>query len=88
MSDRRKLTPAEAGRLGGLAAAHNLGELGRQRRASSGGQSTVEKYGAAHMTRLAFVRHGRLAAEKANAGGISAGVPKSSKPAKGMKTPE
>lgn len=66
-----KLTRAQAGRLGGLQAAHNLGPDGV--RSAKGGLTTVERFGRAHMARLAHRRHGRLT-ETANAAGISGGV--------------
>ena len=55
-----KLTRAQAGRLGGLQAAHNLGPDGVRRRGAKGGLTTVERFGRAHMARLAHRRVGRL----------------------------
>lgn len=60
MTTSRKLTKAEAARLGGLTAAHNLSPAERSLRASKGGQAVLEKYGKAHMTRLIHKRWGRL----------------------------
>lgn len=67
MSDRRKLTKSECGRLGGLQNAHNLGAEGRVELARRGGAAVVEKYGAVHMTRLAYQKAGRLPAKKVRA---------------------
>lgn len=60
MTEPRKLTNAESGRLGGLTAADRMTPEQRERRASKGGTAAVEKYGRAHMTRLAHKRWGRL----------------------------
>lgn len=57
---RRKLTRAEAGRLGGLTRADNTTPEERSAIASKGGAANVERYGRAHMTRLAYKRWGRL----------------------------
>lgn len=75
-----KLTRAQAGRLGGLQAAHNLGPDGVRRRGAKGGLTTVERFGRA---RLAHRRHGRLT-ETANAAGISGGVRGLANPATGQ----
>jgi len=56
-----RLTKAEAGRLGGLTTAHNLGADGVKRRASKGGAATLAKLGRAHFARAAYMRWGRLA---------------------------
>lgn len=66
-AERRPLTPAERGRLGGLTAAHNLGPEGVKRRGAKGGQATLEKLGKAHFLRLAHKSHGRLSPEKKRA---------------------
>lgn len=76
-----KLTRAQAGRLGGLQAAHNLD--GVRRRGAKGGLTTVERFGRAHRARLAHRRHGRLT-ETANAAGISGGVRGLANPATGQ----
>lgn len=78
-----KLTRAQAGRLGGLQAAHNLGPEGVRRRGAKGGLTTVERFGRAHRARLAHRRHGRLT-ETANAAGISGGVRGLANPATGQ----
>jgi hypothetical protein len=64
---RSKLTKAEAGRLGGLTAAHKLGADGVAARARKGGDAASRKLGRAHYVRLALVRWGRLQAEKKEA---------------------
>jgi hypothetical protein len=73
---RRPLTRQEVASLGGLEAAHRLGPEGRKRRAESGGTATVEKYGRAHMKRLALARWGRLPITdtKGNAGHATTGA--------------
>lgn len=60
MNEPRKLTPAERGRLGGLAAGHNLTPDERKRRAAKGGQATLEKHGKALYVRLNHRKAGRL----------------------------
>lgn len=57
MADK-KMTKAQAGRLGGLQAAHNLGAEGLARRGRKGGEATVAAHGTAHMTRLAMRKNG------------------------------
>jgi hypothetical protein len=63
MTAERKLTKAEAGRLGGLRAAHALGDDGVKRRARKGGNATLEKHGKAHYLRAVYQRWGRLEAK-------------------------
>lgn len=49
----RALTHAERGRLGGLIGADRAGHEGMAARGAKGGAAVVEKYGPAHMARLA-----------------------------------
>lgn len=74
----KKLTPAQAGRLGGLRSAALAGPAGMARRGARGGNATVAAHGPDHMTRLSHQRWGRLKkttnSEKPNAAGISGGV--------------
>lgn len=60
MTEKRPLTHAERGRLGGLTAAHNMTPEARKRRAEKAGRAFVEKYGLAAMVRLNHQRNGRL----------------------------
>lgn len=55
-----KLTPAQAGKLGGLRRAETLTPDEIQRIGQDGGRTTVERYGRSHMTKLAHKRWGRL----------------------------
>lgn len=55
----QKLTKAQAGQLGGYAAARSLGPEGVADRASKGGLATLEKYGKEAMVRAAHARWGR-----------------------------
>lgn len=55
----KKLTKAQAGQLGGFAAARSLGEEGVKERASRGGTATLEKYGREAFVRAAHARWGR-----------------------------
>lgn len=64
MTNPRKLSRAEAGRLGGLTSAHFAGAEGMARRGAKGGNATAEKLGRAHFTRAALIRWGRLPADK------------------------
>lgn len=57
---RRKLTRAEAGRMGGLARADNTTPAERSAISSKAGTANVEAHGRAHMARLAYKRWGRL----------------------------
>ncbi len=57
---RKKLTRAEAGRMGGLARADRLSPEERSSIASMGGTATVARYGRVHMLRLAYKKAGRL----------------------------
>lgn len=74
----KKLTPAQAGRLGGLRSAALAGRAGMARLGARGGNATLAAHGAEHMTRLSHQRWGRLQktsnSEKPNAAGISGGV--------------
>lgn len=58
MSAKRKMTKAQAGRLGGLATMrkHSEAELEAQR--SKGGSTTFERHGKEHFVRAAYIRHG------------------------------
>lgn len=62
--ERRPLTRQERGRLGGLKAAQKNTTEQRRRWGSKGGMTTVERHGRYHMTRLAFIRHGRLEGDR------------------------
>lgn len=68
---REKLTPAEAGRIGGLVSAHRLGPEGTAKRASKAGNATLRRHGRAHYVRIAMVRWGRLEPKAAGNGGAS-----------------
>lgn len=54
----KKMTLAQAGSLGGYAAAAALGEAGVKLRGSRGAATTLERYGPGHYKRLALKRHG------------------------------
>lgn len=60
----KKMTKAQAGRLGGLKAAHSLGEAGVKARGRKGGNTTLDRHGKEHFTRLAMVRNGYEGAAK------------------------
>lgn len=60
MSERKPLSHAERGRLGGLARADKYTKDELALFGAPGGQRTAELYGRAHFARLAFRRHGRL----------------------------
>lgn len=49
---RQKYSHEEAGRLGGLTAAHRMTAEERSERARKGGMAVLEKYGRGHMLRL------------------------------------
>lgn len=55
----KKLTPQQAGRLGGLAAHKALGSEGMRERGLKGAEVLTSRYGADHFTRLAHRRWGR-----------------------------
>jgi hypothetical protein len=55
-----KLTTSERARLGGLTAAHRLGENGVKRRGRKGGNATLERHGKAHFYKAALIRWGKL----------------------------
>jgi hypothetical protein len=55
-----KLTAAQAGKLGGLRAAHVMGADGLARAGSKGGRATLENKGREHYSRIAHQRWGRL----------------------------
>ena len=52
MSTTKKLTPAEAGRLGGLAIVRQRGTGYMSEIASRGGNATFERYGSEYMSNL------------------------------------
>lgn len=52
MTTRKPLTPAQSGRLGGLAAADAMTAEQRRERARKGAAAVQKKYGRAHMTRI------------------------------------
>lgn len=60
----RKLSRAQAGQLGGFAAARALGDAGVYERGSKGGATTSERYGKEHYVRAAHLRWGRKGAAK------------------------
>ncbi len=72
---RRKLTPQEIGKLGGLTSSHNMSADQRQARARKAGLAAREKLGPAHYLRMAHVRHGRLTKK-----GAASTAPSSSQP--------
>ena len=61
----KKLTPAQAGQLGGFVSARLAGADGMAERGSKGGSTTVERYGKEHFVRAAHARWGRLRSPKA-----------------------
>lgn len=67
--ERKPLTHAERGKLGGLRAKMTNTPEQRRQWGSKGGSTTVERHGAYHMTRLAYIRHGRLAPDSDSKGG-------------------
>ena len=61
---QRNLTHSERGRLGGLQAAHLLGDDGIKRRGSKGGNTTLKRHGKGHFYRAALIRWGKLAGQE------------------------
>ena len=54
----KKLTRQQIARLGGLSRAHKAGTEGMAAAGSKGGNTTADRYGREHMTRIALKRHG------------------------------
>jgi len=59
MSERKKLTRQEIGRLGGLTAADRMTPEQRRERATKGGNGLLNAKGRAYFTRMAYRRQGR-----------------------------
>jgi hypothetical protein len=55
---RKKLTPQQKGRLGGLTAADRMSAEARSERARKGGEALAAKRGSAYFARMALHRHG------------------------------
>ena len=53
----KKLTPAEAGRMGGLKTLKKYGKKHFKKIAPLGGKATLKKYGKKHMARLSHIRN-------------------------------
>lgn len=52
----KKMTRQQAGRLGGLTAAHRMTAEQRQERARKAGEAALQKLGPAHFVRMNFMR--------------------------------
>ncbi|MCC6269601.1 MAG: hypothetical protein FIB00_11930 [Chloroflexi bacterium] len=61
MTEPRKLTASERGRLGGLTAAQRMTPEARIRRAEKANAAWMEKHGRAELLRMSYQRTGRLA---------------------------
>jgi hypothetical protein len=55
---RKKLSPQQKGRLGGLTAADRMSAEARSERARKGGEALAAKRGSAYFARMALHRHG------------------------------
>lgn len=61
MTEKRPLSMAERGRLGGLTAAQRMTPEARIRRAEKANAAWMERYGRAELLRMSYQRTGRLA---------------------------